>query len=142
MRHADWTITEAVYAGQRPSSKWEDDDDEDLTQLYHQLRLLRAAGCPPDTEKGNPQIQKWKKYRPKGFATALQIYVLKTKPARWRVYFYVVPPSSKRQIEILHVVEKKQQKRNPADLTRCKFVLDRIVEDTAECVHVFIPETR
>jgi hypothetical protein len=142
VRSSDWTVLETVYGDERPSQKWQDQNDDDLARLYHELRLLKAAGCPADREKGNPQIDPWEKYQPAGFARSFQIYVLKTTPARWRLYFYV-PSRTNRQIEIIHAVAKKRQKRKSRpDLARCKFILDRIVEGTAECERLFIPDTR
>lgn len=129
----DWNIIETEHGGDRPSQTYlKEANKAELVAILGALKMLAAAGIPPDREHGTPNLQRWKKYKPKGRKTKYQIYVLKTTPHRWRLYVYV-PNRANKQIEVLHAVSKKEDKRDPADLKRCKYLLDRIAEDTATC---------
>jgi len=109
--------------------------DEDIANVFAELRILAAAGCPPDREHGSPRIEKWKKYTQPKWRRAYMIYVLKPKPGRFRLYFYVHDPKT-RQLTILYVVEKKTDKRDPNDFGKCCRILDKLAAHTAQIQEV------
>jgi hypothetical protein len=116
----DWELLEIVRRDRRPcSDAYSSANDEELVRVFGQLLLLRAAGCPSDRERGSPAIQRVEKYKVRGSRQTIAIYVLKTTPSSWRLYFFVQDPKQRR-IVFLYAVSKKTNKRDPADIKRCR----------------------
>lgn len=135
----DWELFELVRRGRRPCSDAYADDanNEELHNVLSQLQLLRAAGCPADREKGQPNYQFVGKHSLESGRT-VAVYVLKAKPSRWRLYYFVDDLERKR-IVFLHAVSKKTDKRDPEDLKRCKRLLDKLDSGQYELVALDVP---
>jgi hypothetical protein len=116
-----WKIIELVIRDDRPcSDTYADARDEDLVQIFRELRLLRAAGMPPDQHKGNPDVQVWSK-QCKNEHQKTKFFVLKIKPSGWRLYF-MVPDHQHHRIIFLYAVQKKKHARNQEDFeTLCRY---------------------
>lgn len=131
----DWVLFETARAGKLAISGIPLDDD--LLDMYHALRLLKAAGCPPDKTRGNPEVDVWRS-KCKGEHSKSVFYVLKAKPGRWRLYF-LVTSRERREITFLLAVEKKHDKRNPKDFARLCTLRGKLESGTFELVEVVIP---
>ena len=130
---ADWELLEIELDGHCPCSEVLDAAPFHQSALVdRKLRILAAAGVPPNKEKGRYIFENLGKYFLKTKKVHVQLYVLKCKPTPWRLYFYVVPPASNRQVEFLLAVPKKGWKRDPKDIELCYRRLDRIDQDTAD----------
>lgn len=121
----DWILLEAV-RGERclVSDVYADANDEELGDVFTALRLLRAAGCPPDKTKGNPEIEPVKHKCPGCHKKSL-FYVLKAKPSGWRLYFRV-KDEARRECEFLYAVHKKKRPRRDEDFNCCCRVADKL----------------
>src|SRR5262245_49599538 len=107
----EWSWAEVKHDGYRPSEIYlRQADDDDLRAILAAMQLLQAAGVPPDLTRGNPELQRVGKHKPKKAKRKYPIYVLKVKPSPWRLYFWV---PHRGLIELLYVVAKKQDKRDP-----------------------------
>lgn len=135
----DWSLLEIERDGRRPCSDAYIDDanDRELVSVLSQLMLLRAAGCPPDPTKGLPNYQKAGKYR-QSDGHLITVHVLKAKPSRWRLYYFVEDPEKKR-IVFLYAVSKKTDKRDPQDLARCKRLLEDLERGRYSVVPIELP---
>lgn len=133
----DWEIVEA-YSGDKAliSSALEEEAPSDLVRVFSQLRIL-LTGIPPDPEKGVLHYQVVGKVDASGWPSAMPVYVLKTTPAHWRIYFVAL--QSRRQIILLHAVKKKRNDRDPKDLDRCITVLERLAAGRAQVDAIPIP---
>ena len=136
----DWELLELVRRDRRPCSDCYADDanDKELADIFGQLRLLRAAGCPPDRDRGQPNLQKVGKHTLPVSKRKVTVHVLKAKPSRWRLYFFVLDQTLKRII-FLYAVSKKTDQRDPKDFTRCKSLLDDYDRGAWELECIFIP---
>lgn len=114
----DWEMDEIVVRdGKRPcSDAYAAATDEELVQIFRELRLLRAAGVPPDRHRGNPIVQSWKG-KCKGEHSRSEFFVLKAKPSGWRLYFFV-PDRKQRRIVFLYSVNKKKNEHDQEDFQR------------------------
>ncbi len=114
----DWRLFEVVDRGRYPcSDEYADANDEELGRLLAELRLLRAAGCPPDETKGSPEIGPVTG-KCTGDHTKTTYYVLKAKPTGWRLYFMIYS-REQREVVFLYAVNKKENRRDPEDFQRC-----------------------
>lgn len=137
---SDWELFELERREKRPCSDAYADDanDTELSHVLSQLRLLRAAGCPPDEERGRPNVQKVGKHTPRGSDHQVTVYVLKAKPSRWRLYFFVDDPQ-RRVIIFLYAVSKKTNARDPNDFKRCCTILDAYTAGEYALVEIEVP---
>jgi hypothetical protein len=134
----DWELLEVVRRGRRPCSDAyvEEANAKELANIFSELRLLQAAGCPPDRLRGAPEVEIVDRYV--NGTLRIPVWVLKAKPSGWRLYFYV-RDREQRIIEFLHAVRKKRWKRDPADFERCARILDGVVAGDTESDTLEIP---
>jgi hypothetical protein len=124
---ADWTVWEVLWRRKgHVSEALRIQTDRELVGTYSQLRQLAAAGVPANRERGNPNLQAWKKVSVSWRAEPVMVYVLKTSPGEWRLYF--IADHDTQRIILLHAVQKKRDQRDPADLDRCQHVLEQFVD--------------
>lgn len=137
----DWHLLEVVRKKRRPCSDAYSDsaNEQELADIFHELRLLCAAGQPPDTDLGLPKVQKVGKCEFSQIRRKVDVYVLKAKPSGWRLYFYV-RNREQREIEFLYAVHKKNDKRDPADLAHCETILIDVLGGRTSCEPLFIPD--
>ena len=136
----DWLLLETVHRGKNLcSDRYASANNEDLIHVFSALRLLMAAGCPPDECRGRPKTEHVGKYTPAGAEVRVAVFVLKAKPSGWRLYFYVLD-RDKRQVEFIHSVQKKTNARDPKDFERCCRVLDKIWAGKTTKETLFIPD--
>ncbi len=90
---------------------------EELRHVRRELRALQAAGIPPDTNLGQPDIERIP-HRCKGDTHKTDFYVLKCKPGDWRLYF--IADDRRKRLIFLYAVQKRQNKRDPEDLKKCE----------------------
>jgi len=129
----DWELLEIEVDGACPcSDALASASDHERALVDRKLRLVAAAGMPPDPERGRYVYERAGRYDLRRKGVRITVYVLKCKPGPWRLYFYRVPGNT-RQIEFLHAVQKKGRKRDPQDFKICCRLVDRIDEGTAEC---------
>lgn len=122
----DWQLFEVVRREKHLcSDNYADANDEELVQVFGALRLLQAAGCPPDLCKGNPETEFVGKHRPHGSKSGVSVFVLKAKPSGWRLYFYIGDRDLK-EVVFLHSVHKKKNARDKRDFRRCCTVLEQV----------------
>lgn len=135
----DWTISEIVdRRGNRPcSDAFSDANDTELADVYEALRLLRAAGVPPDKSRGNPEVESIKHKCPNDH-TKTPFFVLKAKPSGWRLYFRIADRETK-QIEFLFATNKKKNARDPENLNRCCTILRAIQSGSCSRAELTIP---
>jgi hypothetical protein len=134
----DWTIYEVVKNGRcLCSSEYDNARIEDIHAILAKLRILQAAGFPPDRERGFLKIQKVGSHHT-GHLGNISIHVLKIKPGPWRLYFYVASVE-RREIALLWSVAKKTHKRDPADLVRCCRILDDIANGYTTRERIILP---
>lgn len=135
----DWELLEIVVGEKRPcSDAYSRAAMKDWIHIFRELRLLKAAGCPPDRLLGNPEVDAWKQ-QCKGDHHKSIFYVLKAKPSGWRLYFFV-PDESKKQIIFLLAVNKKKDERNQEDFQKLCKAADRIRDRGASTERLFIPD--
>jgi hypothetical protein len=121
----DWTIFEVVKNGHCPCTEdLEAASDREMVAVYGKLRLLRAAGFPPDPEKGTFITQLVGRHEC-GSLGRVSVRALKVKPGPWRLYFALLQ-AQRREIDLLCAVAKKKWKRDPEDFSRCCRILDDI----------------
>jgi len=94
-----------------------------LREIKSELRALQAAGVPPVTELGRPNLDHFA-HKCKFDHTATDFYILKAKPSGWRFYF-IVDQSNKTFI-FLYVVQKKRNARNTDDYDVCCNALKKL----------------
>lgn len=137
---SDWTLLEVVKNDRRPCSDAYADatSDEELGHIFHELRLLISAGCPPDRTLGNPEIEMIGKHKPGGRGKPVSIFDLKCKPSGWRLYFYI-RDRDRREIEFLYSVHKKRNARDKRDFGHCASLLDDIFAGHTSCEPLWIP---
>lgn len=111
----------------------EEANSKELIQIKKQLRLLAAAGIPPDQELTKPDIEPWIR-RCKWATKDSEIWVLKCKPSRWRIYF-LADPASKRAVALL-TVSKKRDDRNTEDFEVCCKRIDRLAAGSARRIAI------
>ncbi len=87
-----------------------------LRHVRRELRALRAAGIPPDSALGAPDVERIVFTCPDD-RSSTTFYVLKCKPGHWRLYF--VADANKRRITFLFAVAKKTQRRDTDDVKKC-----------------------
>jgi hypothetical protein len=136
----DWVFLEVIdHRGKRPcSDAYADANVEELANVFAELRLLRAAGVPPNRLLGSPEVELIK-HKCKGDHKKTSLYALKAKPSGWRLYFRVLDPNL-RQLEFLYAVHKKKDKRDPEDLDRCCGILGSIGAGRCSRDKLFIPD--
>ncbi len=100
-------------------------NQDEAEGVMSKLQILRAAGCPADKTRGNPEIEHVGKCVVLARKKPVSVYVLKPKPGHWRLYFHIANREA-RVIEFLYSVKKKTNKRDPKDLDRCCTVLGDI----------------
>lgn len=134
----DWQLLEAVKNGRYLcSDEYSDANEKELADIFAALRMLQAAGCPPDKTLGNPEIEAVK-VKCRGSHKKTQFYVLKAKPSGWRLYFRVRDRAQK-QLEFLTAVHKKKNARNNEDFDRCCSVADELDAGRAASETLFVP---
>jgi hypothetical protein len=109
-----------------------------MVAVYGKLRLLRAAGFPPDAEKGRFISERIGKHQC-GSLGLVSVQELKVKPGPWRLYFAVLYPP-RREIDLLWAVPKKKWKRDPEDFKRCCRILNDIANGYTTRKIFFIPD--
>jgi len=135
----DWELHEISVGERLPcSDAFANAKDDDLVNIYGELRLLRAAGCPPDRHRGNPEVERWKR-RCKGAQQDVTFWVLKAKPSGWRLYFFA-PDPSERRIVFLYAVNKKRNDRNPKDFQRLCNLRDKLTSGRASTEPLYFPD--
>jgi hypothetical protein len=136
----DWKLLEVVRNGRHPLSEaYSEANDADLMDIFQALRLLRAAGQPPDLELGNPDLQKAGSCKLPELRRSVDVYVLKAKPSGWRLYFHVKNREN-REIEFLHAVHKKRWRRDPRDFHRCENILADVFAGRTTSEQIYIPD--
>lgn len=137
---ADWELYELERRSKRPCSDAYVDDanQEELIHVLSQIRLLRAAGCPPADGFSRPNYQKVGKHKLKLSDRTVSVHVLKAKPSRWRLYFFVDDPAERRII-FLYAVSKKKNERNSKDFARCCALLDLYDARDYNAVRIEVP---
>lgn len=89
----------------------------ELKHVRREMRILRAAGVPPERTLGSPDVE-CITFRCPNAHNLTEFWELKCKPSQWRFYF-VVHPTLPRAI-FLHTVAKKKNKRDEKhDLSIC-----------------------
>lgn len=142
----DWELLELVdREGRRPCSGAYEGrgaaNTQELKKIYTQIRLLRAAGCPPEDGKRRPTIEKVLDYEfeAAGGQHSVPVFVLKCKPSHWRLYFYKPSPNA-RCVVFLFAVKKKTDKRDPADEDRAGRLLGRVLANSIDVGHLPVPD--
>ena len=134
----DWAIDELMLGHRRPcSDAYARARDEELIQIFRELRLLRAAGCPPDQTRGNPEVDPWKG-RCKSSHHLSTYFVLKAKPSGWRLYF-MVPDLVVRRVVFLYAVPKKKNARDQKDFQKLCNLEGKLRSGVAGTVELEIP---
>jgi hypothetical protein len=134
----DWELLEIVTGAKRPcSDAYARANTDDLVQIFRELRLLKAAGCPPNRLRGNPEVEIWKGRCP-GAHKACTFFVLKAKPSGWRLYFWL-KDSQNRQLVFLYAVNKKRNDRNQEDFNRLCHTRDRVGRSGVRLERIYIP---
>jgi hypothetical protein len=134
----DWKLLEVVQNEEHLcSDEYADANNKDLGNIFSELRLLRAAGCPPNRLRGNPEVDpiKWKCT---GSHKKTPFFVLKAKPSGWRLYFRILN-REKKQLEFLYAVNKKKNERNDKDLEHCCKILEHIAAGETRNERLYIP---
>ena len=136
----DWTIYEFIdRRGNTPcSDEFSNANDTELADVYESLRLLRAAGVPPDRTRGNPEVEAINHKCPHDH-NKTAFFVLKAKPSGWRLYFRIADRETK-QIEFLFATNKKKNARDPEDLDRCCTILRAIQSGNCSRAELAIPD--
>lgn len=134
----DWTIFEVVKNGHCLCTReFNGASDEEMVAVYGKLGLLRAAGFPPDAEKGSFITERVGKH-PCGSLGRVSVQELKVKPGPWRIYFAVLYPP-RQEIDLLLAVSKKKWRRDPEDFKRCCRILNDIENGITTRKEFFIP---
>ena len=134
----DWPIFEVEKNGRSLcTEEFNEASDEEMVAVYGKLGLLRAAGFPPDAEKGS-YITELVGRHECGSPGRVSVQALKVKPGPWRIYFAVLYPP-KREIDLLWAVRKKKWRRDPEDFKRCCRILDDIENGYTSRKEFFIP---
>jgi len=132
----DWEVVEIVRRGRGAcASEWYQDEleqtlegaiDDDVMDMLGQVRLLIAAGDPPNSERGRPTIQKvaTHEFRHEKKRVRVKLMVLKGKPGHWRTYF-IVPDHAACVAVCLYTVAKKTDSRDPTDVKHCTNLIER-----------------
>lgn len=135
----DWSLLEVVDRGRCPcSDSFLNANDEELTRVFGELRLLRAAGCPPDETKGSPEIGKVTG-KCKGAHSKTTFFVLKAKPTGWRLYF-MIPCRERREAVFLYAVCKKEDRRDPEDFNRCCRIAEKLATGRFKLAALELPD--
>ena len=100
-----------------------------LKRIRNEMKQLRAAGVPPNRQRGRPEMQPWSGRCP-GEHHDTTFLVLKAKPTGWR--FYATVDHALHVITFLYAVQKKTDARDPNDFPACCHRL-RILREGAPC---------
>jgi hypothetical protein len=135
----DWSLLEVVDRGRcLCSDEFLEANDEELARVFGELRLLRAAGCPPDETKGSPEIGKVTG-KCKGEHAKSTFYVLKAKPTGWRLYF-MIQSREQREVVFLYAVCKKEDRRDPEDFHRCCRIFKKLESGRCRLAALELPD--
>jgi hypothetical protein len=139
-----WQLLEVIKGFRRPvSDQFRDPRHANAHEqacIGRQLRLLEAAGIPPDRSLGAPILEPWFKWQaPDGHRHS--VYVLKARPSHWRLYC-VIGSQLARQIVFILAVKKKEQSRDPADKAKCEQILEGLHSGRFEAAPLPVPGSR
>jgi hypothetical protein len=131
----DWQLLELTWGDAAASDSFAAQaNSKELKQIFRELRLFQAAGCPPDRTRGNPDLQLWNGGCP-GEHTDTRFWVLKAKPSGWRLYFLAEEP----RLILLYAVHKKTDERDPKDFRKCCRARDEYKRGTAIPEVLYVP---
>lgn len=134
---ATWLVYEAGIGGNgRCTAAWADAPAEELRVLFRHLRLLVAAGHPPDREKLQRVSLAVGRCRLDD-GQVIAIHELKSKPTHWRTY-YIADPAA-RHFHLLHTVAKKTRRADSEDIRRACAVATRLQRGDYASLRVDIP---
>lgn len=139
---SDWALLEVIdQEERRPCSDEyaEGASKHELKVIFKELRLLLAAGCPPDKTLGNPEIEPALDCLDVG-ASDPKIWVLKAKPSLWRLYFCVLDRRKRRLLFLFSSTRKvKGNKRDPRDPKRACTILGQFHTGVYKAIELEVP---